>query len=92
MVEIYFTSLELHPVSIRCTITMAPLCDDPLLQQYHPTDKLVGVLQQLISLDALNVQLKSLQLEDTRFPSVDSLTERARSHCCAVPLTTAPAP
>lgn len=78
--ELYFKDFQLHPVCVRVTVQIEPLCDDAALQPYHPLNQLAGLAQRLVSLSNSSLQLSALLLFDTLFTSVDSLVERIVWH------------
>ena len=47
--KFFIQKLDLQSISISATVQMDLACDEPALQQYHPTAQLVGVVRNLIS-------------------------------------------
>ena len=51
------------------------LCDEPDLEEYHPTRSLVGVARHLVSMQNYQLRLNALLMEDL-FESEESLAQR----------------
>ena len=79
--ELFLRELHIHPISIEISLQVEPMCDEPALQQFHPTAALVGLAQQLVA-QPLNtrVALNALLLDDALFESTDSLVSRVVWH------------
>jgi hypothetical protein len=45
--EIYLVELHFEPVVLHVNISIQALCDEPDLQEFHPTNKLSGAVRQL---------------------------------------------
>ena len=56
--------MQLEPVVLTATIAIASLCDEPDLQQWHPTASLRGPLKQLTSLQSVTLVLNGVTLDD----------------------------
>ena len=50
--ELYLKEVQLHPVSVRVSVQMGMACDEAELQEWHPTNSLVGLARHLGSLHA----------------------------------------
>ena len=48
--ELYLKEVQLHPVSVRVSVQMGMACDEAELQEWHPTNSLVGLARHLVSL------------------------------------------
>lgn len=73
--QLYIKELHLEPVLILATISIAPLCDEPDLQEYHPTNALRGPLKQLTSLQSVSLGLHGIAYTDLT-EDADSLAQR----------------
>ena len=60
--ELYLKEVQLHPVSVRVSVQMGMACDEAELQEWHPTNSLVGLARHLVSLHACNHISTSLEL------------------------------
>ena len=47
--ELYLKEVQLHPVSVRVSVQMGMACDEAELQEWHPTNSLVGLARHLVS-------------------------------------------
>ena len=50
--ELYLKEVQLHPVSVRVSVQMGMACDEAELQEWHPTNSLVGLARHLVPLHA----------------------------------------
>ena len=62
--RVYVRSMRIQPVTVKVTVELAPLTDEPELQPYHPTRKLVGLAKNLASIQAATVKLDQLRLDE----------------------------
>lgn len=64
--RIYIRSLRLQPVTVNVTVELAALTDEPDLQRYHPTRRLVGIAQNLAFLQAATINMDQIFLEEVQ--------------------------
>lgn len=73
--ELYIRQMHIEPVQLVANISILPLCDEPELQEFHPTNQLHGALQQLTSLQNVSLSLDALEFEDVA-EDLDALVHR----------------
>jgi hypothetical protein len=78
--EVYVKRLEIAPVRIVLSVALSPLCHDPELQPFHPTNNLLGLARSLVSLHDSELRLDGLDLAEHLFESVDALSAAVASH------------
>ena len=78
--EVYVKHLEIAPVRVVVSVNLSPLCHEPALQPFHPTNNLLGLARSLVSLHDSELRLDSLELTERLFESVDVLSAAVASH------------
>ena len=76
--RVYIRAFRLHPLVVRVTVEMSALVDDPELQSYHPTYKLIGLAKNLVSINGVNFNLDELQLSQLT-EDVSALVQRLKT-------------
>jgi hypothetical protein len=77
---VYVKRLEIEPVRIVISVSLSPLCEEPELQAFHPTNNLLGLARSLVSLHDSELRLDGLDLAERLFESVDVLSAAMASH------------
>jgi len=77
--RIFVNELRLHPIKVKITVQLAALTDEPDLQPYHPTRKLVGIAKNLASINNATIKLDALHLNQTNYP-LGGYVERLQWH------------
>ena len=77
--RVYIKELRLHPIVVKVTVELAALTDEPELQAYHPTRKLVGLAKNLASVNNATIKLDALHLDEASL-TVGALAERLQWH------------
>lgn len=62
--RIYVKQLRLHPLVVNLTVQLAALTDEPALQPFHPTNKLVGLAKNIASINKATLRLDALHLDE----------------------------
>jgi len=78
--EVYVKRLEIEPVRIVLSVALSPLCHEPELQAYHPTNNLLGLARALVSLHDSELLLDGLDLTEHLFESADVISAAVASH------------
>ena len=73
--EIYLVELHFEPVVLHVNISIQALCDEPDLQEFHPTNKLSGAVRQLTALQDVTLLLEGVEYKDVS-EELSNLQER----------------
>jgi len=73
--EVYVQALHFEPVVLHATVSIQALCDEPHLQEFHPTDKLHGAVRQLTALQNVTLTLEGVKCTEV-YEEIDSLVEK----------------
>jgi len=73
--RLYLKAFKLRPIVVTVTVELAALTDEPELQAYHPTRKLVGLAKNLASINAATINLDMVELSEANM-SVDALAQK----------------